>query len=67
MLACDFFCAGGAVTRNRLCVFFVIEIGTRHVPVRGVTAGPDGPWTVPAARNLLMDLGEHADRFRFLI
>jgi putative transposase len=56
-----------AVTLKRRCVLFVIEIGARHVPVPGVTAGPDGPWTAPAARNLPMDLGEHAGRFRFLI
>ena len=66
MLAGDFFHAGGAVTLKRLYAFFVIETGARHVPVRGVTARPDGPWTAPAARTLPMDLGEHADRCRFV-
>ena len=37
VLACGFFHVDGAVTLRRLYVFFVIEIGTRHVPVRGIT------------------------------
>jgi transposase InsO family protein len=67
MLACDFFHVDCAVTLRRVYVFFVIEVGTRHVYVLGVTTHSDGAWTVQQARNLLMDLAERAARFRFLV
>src|SRR6187200_900451 len=67
MLAVDFFYVDCALTLRRLYVLFVLEVGDRYLHVLGVTRHPDGPWTTQQARNLIIDLGEHAARFRFLV
>src|SRR4051794_15568981 len=66
MLACDFLTVE-TVGLTRLYVLFVVELERRRVHLAGVTAHPTGEWVAQAARNLLMDLDEHAHRLRFLI
>jgi putative transposase len=53
------------VLRHEVAV--LIEVGSRYVYIPGVTANPGGPWTTQQIRNLLMNLGDRAPDFRFLV
>jgi IS30 family transposase len=66
ILAADFVHVDTVLLR-RLYALIVIEHGTRRVHLAGITGQPDGAWTMQAARNFLMDLGQRATSAKFLI
>ena len=66
ILACDFFSVD-LLDGTQAYVLTVIGHATRRIRILGVTLDPTGEWTTQQARNLIMDLGDQAERMKFMI
>jgi putative transposase len=66
VLAVDFLHVD-TVFLTRIYALIAVEHGSRRAHLIGVSAHPTGAWTSQAARNLLMDLGDHVATMKFLL
>jgi transposase InsO family protein len=66
ILACDFFTID-TVWLRRLYVLVFISVGSRRIEHVASTSKPNGDWMLQQARNLLMELDDHARPVRFLV
>ena len=66
VIATDFLHVDTILLR-RIYVLVFIEHRTRRLHVAGITAHPDGPWSLQRAREFTMLLGERLEAMRFLI
>ena len=66
IMACDFFTVD-LLDGTQAYVLAVIEHATRRIRILGATLHPTGEWTAQQARNLVMDLGEQAQRAKFMV
>ncbi len=66
ILATDFFTVT-LLNGATVYVLAIIEHASQRVRILGVTAHPDNRWVTQMARNLIMEVGEHAEAVTFLI
>jgi hypothetical protein len=52
---------------RRIYVLIAVEHGSRRAYLLGVSAHPTRAWTTQAARNLLMDIADHATTLKFVL
>jgi len=66
ILACDFFTIE-TIRLQTIYVLFFVEIGTRRIHFAGCTTKPNAAWVTQQARQLIWDLDNTPQSFRFLI
>jgi transposase InsO family protein len=66
IIATDFFTVDLLNGAQVYCLA-VIEHATRRIHIPGATTNPTAAWAAQQARNLVMDLEEHAETIKFLI
>lgn len=66
ILAVDFLHVD-TVILHRIYALIVVEHHSRRAHLAGITAHPSSAWTVQAAHNVVMDLGDHVDTVKFLM
>jgi putative transposase len=66
IIATDFFTINLLNGAQVYCLA-VIEHATRRIHILGATTNPTAAWVGQQARNLLMDLDEHAETIKFLV
>ena len=66
VLALDFLHVDTVFLR-RVYALIAVEHGSRRTHLMGVSTHPTGAWTTQAARNLMMDLGDHVTTVKFLL
>ncbi len=66
MLACDFLTVE-TIWLTRISVLFCLSLGRRRIEFIASTSNPDGRWIAQQARNLLIQLADRGQSFRFLL
>jgi putative transposase len=66
MLACDFLTVE-TIWLTRIYVLFFVSLERRRIEFIASISNPDGHWIAQQARNLLMQLADRGQSFRFLL